>query len=101
MRGQVCDHVPPTDFRHVVNRLKVVANLWPARYPQAVDGVVEMRVSGEAYEVGVRFLDMGECPSCTLSIRPARGEGGGNGTRNTEGGMRRTANGRWAAAGEL
>ena len=70
VRGQECSHAPPIDFPHVVNRLKVLANLWPVRYAQPVEGVIEIRIAGEGYVAGVRFDDMDDPPSCTLSIKP-------------------------------
>lgn len=69
VRAKECVDAPPIDFPHVVNRLKVMADLWPVRYVQPVDGEIEMRISGEGYVVAVRFVDTGECPSCTLSIQ--------------------------------
>ena len=61
------DHGTPR-LQNVVNRLKVMVELDPVRYPQPVESKLKLILMGRAYDVHLRFDDSEDDPSLTIRL---------------------------------
>jgi hypothetical protein len=59
----------PTDFSHVLNRLKVMSDLNPVTYPEPVDGRFKVQMLGKRFKVEARFDDNPEDPYVRLEMK--------------------------------
>ena len=60
-------------YTKVVNRLKVLAGLYPVDYPKPTDGHFRYEWQGRFYEVRVAFEDRGPASSCRIAVSEGAG----------------------------
>ncbi len=55
-----------TRFSHLVNRLKVMAGLHPAQYPEPTIGRISLKIGGVDRGLSMTFSDRADDPSCEI-----------------------------------
>ena len=59
---------PSLTYTKVVNRLKVLAGLYPVDYPKATEGHFRYEWQGRFYEVRIAFEDHGPASVCRITL---------------------------------
>ncbi|MHC4502641.1 MAG: hypothetical protein ACYTFI_04990 [Planctomycetota bacterium] len=80
------------DLAHVLNRLKVMADIDPVRHKQPVDGRFMLDIRGVPVDVYVHFDDRCADPCCeiTMEVGTSLPSDGPDAAKSSEGGGRET-----------